>query len=613
MSFDPYSRTNRLLVDAAIIGASFFLAYLLRYEGSIPPDYQLQMWVWLVPVMGGRLLTGYLAGLQRVQWRYISIPDAVRLAGAQLAFSLVLLLLRFGLPESAALIRLPGSVIAIELVLSTQGALVVRLLRRYLYERQQHSDRPAEAHPRRLLLIGAGILGSTVAKEMASRQGIKVVGFLDDDPRKLGTIVAGTPVLAPTSRLLEIVEKHKVNDVLVCIAPSSRTSFNRLLALLENLPIRSKFIPTIEEILNAESSIQVVSGKPAAESNGAVPCKAPVAEARSTLCGKTILITGGAGFIGSSLAERLADANEVILLDRHFRNQPVSFTGLLVHPNVRCLEADILDETVLRHVAREADLVVHTAAILGVGRVCSNPRETLETNFVGTSRLLQAVEHSPRLERLVYFSTSEVFGVNSFRVQESTPAAVGPAAEARWSYAISKLAGEHLVKAYHRQNGLPAVTVRPFNIFGPRRLGAHAVRHFVLCALTGQPLEVHGDGSQIRSWCYIEDFCDALVEMLARREAIGEDFNIGNPRNTLTIHQLAERIAELTGAAAPIVFTETAIPDIGIRVPSLEKARRILGYQPRYDLDRALRLTIDWYRENLAALAKEPSPAAVSA
>jgi len=226
---------------------------------------------------------------------------------------------------------------------------------------------------------------------------------------------------------------------------------------------------------------------------------------------------------------------------------------------------------------------------------------------------LKLLEKNSRLERFVYFSTSEVFGVNSFRVHEDSPSAVGPAAEARWSYAIAKLAGEHLVKAYHRQLGMPVVTVRPFNVFGPRRLGSHAILKFVLDALTGSPLEVHGDGSQIRSWCYIADFCDGIAEIIARHETIGEDFNIGNPANTLTILQLAQHIVDLTGGRSIIEFTECPFPDIEIRVPSLDKARRILDYQPKYDLRRGLTLTVDWYREHLRFFEGKMSRAAVAA
>jgi nucleoside-diphosphate-sugar epimerase len=197
-------------------------------------------------------------------------------------------------------------------------------------------------------------------------------------------------------------------------------------------------------------------------------------------------------------------------------------------------------------------------------------------------------------------------------VNEDTPTAIGPAAEARWSYAIAKLAGEHLVKAYHRQAGIPVVTVRPFNVFGPRRLGSHAVLSFILNALQGNPIEVHGDGSQIRSWCYIDDFCDALVEMIARPGAVGEDFNVGNPKNTITIYELARMVLEVTGRTVPIMLTDSPFPDIEIRVPSLEKARQILDYRPVYDLRQGLKLTADWYRENLDFLEKKPSQASMA-
>ena len=143
------------------------------------------------------------------------------------------------------------------------------------------------------------------------------------------------------------------------------------------------------------------------------------------------------------------------------------------------------------------------------------------------------------------------------------------------------------------------MTVRPFNVFGPRRLGAHAILGFALNALMGNPIEVHGDGSQIRSWCYIDDFCDAIIEMIARPRAVGEDFNIGNPANTLTIFRLAQQVVQLIGRSVPIVFTHSPFPDIEIRVPSLEKAHEILDFQPTYDLHHALGLTTQWYRQNL--------------
>jgi nucleoside-diphosphate-sugar epimerase len=300
------------------------------------------------------------------------------------------------------------------------------------------------------------------------------------------------------------------------------------------------------------------------------------------------------------LAERLAEHNRLILLDLAFRHKPVGFTRLLSHPNVRTVEGSLLDGLDLRSLCKEADIVVHAAALVGVNRVRTAGRETLETNYVGTSRLLQELEGNKKLLRFIYFSTSEIFGVNSFRVDESSPPSVGPIAEARWSYAIAKLAGEHLVKAYFRETGMPIALVRLFNIFGPKRTGEHALLRFILNALCGKPVQVHGDGSQIRSWCYIDDFCSALLQMLERPEAVGEDFNIGNAFNALTISDLARKVVDLCGVDVPIQFVDHPFPDISIRVPSLTKAQRLLGYKPRYDLDLALSLTVDWYRKHLS-------------
>jgi nucleoside-diphosphate-sugar epimerase len=602
MPYHLYSKTNQRILEASVAAAAFYLAFLIRYEGAIPSYHVHQFALLVLPVTVGQLLINSLLGLNKIQWRYVSIGDGLRAARAYLALSALMLVLRFALPPSATVLRIPANVIVIYSLLSLIGGVGIRLLRRYIYERKSNKDTSEErAAPRRLLLIGAGTMGAKTAKEMASDSSVEILGFLDDDPRKAGCVIAGVKVLGPTSELTEVVRLQKVDAVLVCIAPAARGSFDRLVALLDGLPVTSKFVPTITEILDSKDGLHLALGYKEAPTNGVSQVHHTPVEVmpnRVDIRNKSILITGGAGFIGSSLAERLARHNEVVLLDRFFRDQPVAFTSLRDNHNVRMVEADILEGAEVVDLAKRADIVIHAAAIVGVGRVCSYPRETLETNFTGTSRILKALEKSSRLERFIYFSTSEVFGVNSFRVNEDTPTAVGPAAEARWSYAIAKLAGEHLVKAYHRQSGTPVVTVRPFNVFGPRRLGAHAILGFVLSSLMGNSIEVHGDGSQIRSWCYIEDFCDAIIEMLARPAAIGEDFNIGNPQNTLTVLQLAREILNVTGQSVPIELVDSPFPDIEIRVPSLDKARHILGYRPTYDLRKSLELTVDWYREN---------------
>jgi nucleoside-diphosphate-sugar epimerase len=620
MSEKLYTKTNQVIIDAVIVGVSFLLAYQIRYDAATPSYQVRQSWMLLLPVIAARLLSYFASGVERIPWRHFSIGDVFRFGRTHLAVSGIFLGLRYVTPAHWPLFRIPTSVIAIEFLLSFSGCLCVRMLRRHMYEREEGDRRPAGNSPCRVLLIGAGVTGARVAKEMSLNPSVRLIGFLDDDPRNISCVIAGARVLGTTGMLAELAKQHAMDEVLICTPPSSRASFNRFAVLLENLPITTKFVPTIDEIIESDGGLHLSVCSPNGHGNGSNNGngRRPKGASenghgqfvRSEVRNKRILITGGAGFIGSNLAERLAGDNEVTLLDRTFSGQPLHFTSLESNRNVKLVEADILQTKGVEAVVRNAQIVIHAAAIVGVGRVCNHPRETLETNFSGTSRILKALENSSRIERFVYFSTSEVFGVNSFRVNEEAPSLVGPAAEARWSYAIAKLAGEHLVQAYYRQCGTPVVTVRPFNVFGPRRLGAHAIKSFILSALMGSPIDVHGDGSQIRSWCYIADFCDALVEMIARPAAVGQDFNIGNPANTVTVLQLAQQIVEMTRSRSPIKFLDHPFPDIEIRVPSLTKAQSILNYKPAYDLTAALAPTIDWYQEHLSFF--EPQLAAVA-
>jgi len=600
----------RPVIDGLIWGTAFYLAYLARYDGGIPPFERHQFLLWLAPIIMGSFVAQTVFGLHKHKWRYVGIYDVIQVLEAYAAFSFVLLCLRLLLPQTEPydLYRLPISVIAIQFMTFLLGAVGARQMRRFIHERagsKQEGDTS-----RRILLVGAGHHGITVANEMLLSRGLRVVGFVDDDPRKIGAVIAGVPVLGPVSSLTEAVEKHKVDEVLICVPPTGQKKLS--VELPTDLSVRARMVPTLNEILSAGMSPLSSPGASSAPKPPSVPkaVASVVGHRPSSLRGKTILITGGAGFIGSSLAEKLADNNQLILLDLAFRQKPVEFTRLLGHPNVRTIEGSLLNGIDLAGLCQEADMIVHTAAVLGVDRVCNAGRETLETNYVGTSRLLQALEGNKKLQRFIYFSTSEVFGVDSFRVDENSPPRVGPIAEARWSYAIAKLAGEHLVKAYFRETGMPIAIVRPFNIFGPRRTGDHALLRFIVNALSGKPLLVHGDGSQIRSWCYIEDFCSALLLMLERSESVGEDFNIGNPSNTLTIYALARRVVDFCGTDAPIHFVEHPFADISIRVPSLTKSQSLLGYKPCYDLDSALSLTVEWYRQHIGSFVEDKVVAA---
>ncbi len=316
------------------------------------------------------------------------------------------------------------------------------------------------------------------------------------------------------------------------------------------------------------------------------------------LSGKTVFLTGGAGFIGSSLAERLVDQNKIVIYDNLHRNALKS-TTLPDHPNVQFKQGDVLDGEGLAKAMQGATHVVHLAAIAGVDTVMKSPVRTMRVNLLGTVNVLEAASHLTNLECFVDFSTSEVFGTHAYKVEETHVTSQGSVGEARWSYAVSKLAGEYLTHSYYHEMKLPAVTVRPFNIYGPNQVGVGAIHHFIRRALQDEEIEINGDGSQIRAWCYISDIVDALLLIFEKPEAKGEVFNIGNPRSTVTVFDLAKHIIRLAGSKSKIGFRPLNYTDVEIRVPSIEKARSLLGFEPKVDLEEGLKATISWYRRHL--------------
>jgi UDP-glucose 4-epimerase len=318
-----------------------------------------------------------------------------------------------------------------------------------------------------------------------------------------------------------------------------------------------------------------------------------------SLAGKRILITGGAGFIGTTLARRLVDANEVVAFDNLHRDA-LSGTDLTEHPGFTFVQGDVLDLEVLTHAAAGVTHIVHAAGIAGVDTVLRSPVRTMRVNLIGTYNALEAgVATLDTLERLIEFSTSEVFGQKAFNVDEGQVTTIGSVGEARWTYAVSKLAGEHMAHAYHAELGVPAVSVRPFNVYGPGQIGGGAIRAFIEAALAGEDLTIHGDGSQIRAWTYVDDMVEGALLALEHPRAVGESFNIGNARSVVTIVELAARIKRLTGCPGEIVFQPLHYTDVELRVPNVDKARELLGFEARVELDDGLARTIAWYRERL--------------
>jgi UDP-glucose 4-epimerase len=313
--------------------------------------------------------------------------------------------------------------------------------------------------------------------------------------------------------------------------------------------------------------------------------------------GRRIVITGGAGFIATTLARELVDANEIVAIDNLHRESP-GLAALAGHANFTFRQADVLDGEQLAEFAKGATHFVHCAAIAGVDTVRESPVRTMRVNMIGTYNALEAaLATKDTLERFVDFSTSEVFGTHADNVHEGHVSTIGSVGEARWTYAVSKLAGEHMAHAYHDELDLPTVTVRPFNVYGPGQIGGGAIRAFIEAALAGNDLTIHGDGSQIRAWCYVDDMVEAVLLCLERPEAVGQSFNIGNDRSTVTILDLAQRVKRLSGCPGEIVFTPLTYADVEVRSPNVGQARKLLGFEAKVDLDEGLERTIAWYRE----------------
>jgi UDP-glucose 4-epimerase len=314
--------------------------------------------------------------------------------------------------------------------------------------------------------------------------------------------------------------------------------------------------------------------------------------------GKKIYITGGAGFIGSTLIGMLVEKNRMIAFDNLTRDslKDKSFHN---HPNLTLIEGDVLDFDAVTRSMEGADIVVHCAAIAGIDTVIKKPVSTMRVNMLGSANVLEAASRLSHCDRVVCFSTSEVFGQQAFRSSETDNTVMGKVGEARWTYAVSKLAEEHLAISYYKELNLPTTVVRPFNIYGPGQVGEGALRTFIKRALANETIEIHGDGTQIRAWCYVDDMIDGVMLAMTHPKAVGESFNIGNQRAVTTIYGLANTVVRVLNSKSQIVFVRKDYADVELRIPSVHKALDLLGFEAKVELDDGILRTAEYYREHL--------------
>ena len=308
-----------------------------------------------------------------------------------------------------------------------------------------------------------------------------------------------------------------------------------------------------------------------------------------------VLITGGAGFVGSHLSEALLDrGDEVFVIDDLSTGSIDNIAHLKTNPRFHYTIDTVANEPLLAELIDRCDTVVHLAAAVGVKLIVEQPVRTIETNVHGTEVVLKIANKKKKL--VLIASTSEVYGKSTIvPFQEDADLVLGPTSKHRWAYACSKMIDEFLALAYWKERKLPVIIVRLFNTVGPRQTGQYGmvVPNFVQQALAGQPITVFGDGTQSRSFTYVGDVVRAVVALINEPRATGEVFNIGNGRE-ITISDLAARIKQMTGSQSPIVKIpydqayEAGFEDMPRRVPDISKIRALVGYEPTVELDEIL-------------------------
>jgi UDP-glucose 4-epimerase len=324
-----------------------------------------------------------------------------------------------------------------------------------------------------------------------------------------------------------------------------------------------------------------------------------------------VLITGGAGFIGSHLAELLLGAGtEVWVLDDVSTGAADNVARLADREGFHLVVESVLSPAIVSELVHKCDVVYHLAAAVGVRLIVEQPVHTMVTNVQGTETVLEYCTKFKK--RVLIASSSEVYGDHREErpLRENDRRVYGPVTERRWLYADSKAIDEFLALAFHQERGLDCVIARFFNTVGPRQQGQYGmvIPRFVGRALAGEPLEVHGDGTQTRSFCHVQDTIRAVHGLMESHDSSGEIFNVGSAER-VSILELAERVLARTGSSSGLEFVpheqvyELGIEDVLHREPSIEKIRATIGWEPSRSLDEILADVIAYERERVEAPA----------
>jgi UDP-glucose 4-epimerase len=316
------------------------------------------------------------------------------------------------------------------------------------------------------------------------------------------------------------------------------------------------------------------------------------------------LITGGAGFIGSHLAEKLLESgHEVFIIDNLWTGKLKNIDAVQNHPKLHLVVDTILNESVMNEMIFKVDHIYHLAAAVGVRNIMDHPVETIDTNVKGTETVLRLANRFKK--KVLIASTSEIYGKHvEHSLSEDDNRVMGSVKKRRWAYACSKTLDEFQAMAYYDEKKLPVVIARLFNTVGPRQTGQYGMvlPNFVQSALLGKPITVFGDGTQARSFCHVRDVVNALTKLMSESKAEGDIFNVGNDYE-VSINDLAQKVKELTGSQSVIehIPYEKAygpgFEDMERRCPNIEKIGELIGFDPEHNLDTMIQDVIDYFKK----------------
>ncbi len=585
-NFDLYSRTNQMILDGASFAVSLVLAYFLSFNrwpvGSDLP----KILVWLPVLVSARLFVHWKRGIYRQIWRFVSFSDAMEITKSIAMVSVALTALRLLYPTNAAWsewFRIPIAVIALEGLSSLTLSMGARALRRTLYRNQQRKTSAAGQSLKRIALYGAGRAGIMLRRELEASPVYDLIGFIDDDPNKVGSVVENTLVLGSGNDLKRLAARYAIDEVLICMATATQEKFDRVLQNCRQSNVPSRIIPSVRELLmNEAPKTQSPNNQidPSATENTSFSMHISLNKLSGQSKKKGVLVVGGAGYIGSTLVRQLLAKNyRVRVLDSLMYGNG-GIRELLPEPDFELIQGDSRDvESVVRSY-RDIGAVIHLGAIVGDAACALEPSRTVEINLAAT-KMIADICKGYGIPRLLFASTCSVYGASDQIVdEESLPNPIS-------LYASTKLDSEAIILDSASSEFHPTI-LRLATAFGAsyRQRFDLVVNLLSIKALTEKKITLHG-GEQWRPFIHVHDISRAFIlAMESEPEKVSKQiFNAGSDDLTFTIAQLGRIICEYVPGVRIEIAPEGDKRNYRV---SFQKIREQLGFHCEKNIEYAV-------------------------